>query len=368
MRYSRQNVFFPLYLNIHTLYGIVLVATALLFSSCDMLLSRSSASTEYYLAGEGSDRVILGDLFELLANEQDNGEEQFSVVREIANELLRLQEYGKLANFLTEWVARHPDNPYNSYLLLMCAYTYLKQDAPEVAVVYFERIVKNYPDLTVRGESIHLAALKKLIELVQKPEQQAWYYQELISRFPEKIDLGEAYFMLAQAYEKIGEWDSAIKTYTRFLPYYSSNIPGFPDAFNYAKNIVDFNNSPKDWTFDSLDSLVSAIKSALYTGNAARLRQYKAKINFFAKSWEQENSDTDYTADFYLADFLSGNRVRYAQELDPGSNANEAYLRTWGWSQMLSVWYLYFRKINFPADPEIHGRWEWTGVYYGERF
>ncbi|MDR1596788.1 MAG: tetratricopeptide repeat protein, partial [Treponema sp.] len=46
----------------------------------------------------------------------------------------------------------------------------------------------------------------------------------------------------------------------------------------------------------------------------------------------------------------------------------EAYLRTWGWSQYISTWYLYFRKINFPSDPEIHGRWEWAGIYYGEKF
>ncbi|MCI6442425.1 MAG: tetratricopeptide repeat protein, partial [Spirochaetia bacterium] len=45
----------------------------------------------------------------------------------------------------------------------------------------------------------------------------------------------------------------------------------------------------------------------------------------------------------------------------------EAYLRTTGWSNYVNVWYLYFRKVNFPADPEIHGRWEWAGIYYGEK-
>ena len=24
-------------------------------------------------------------------------------------------------------------------------------------------------------------------------------------------------------------------------------------------------------------------------------------------------------------------------------------------------------KVNFPADPEIHGRWEWAGIYFGEK-
>jgi len=349
---------------------LLIIIPFLLAVSCKARLSGPLAGTSgpYYLAGSGPDREILEDLFALLAAEPQAGEEQFSVVREIANEMLRLKQYGKLANFLTEWVSRHPDDPYNAYLLLMTAYIYVQQDAKPVAALYFDRIVKNYPDLTVRGESIHLVSLNKLLGLVDKPEQRVWYYQELISRFPDKVDLGQSYFMLAQAYERIGAWDSAIQTYTKFMPYYTSTIPGFPDALGYAKKIVDFYNSPKDWTFESLDTLLSAVKSALDAGSSVQLRKYRAKVNFFAKSWEQEEADTTNMAEFNLSDFMSGNRIRYAPTLDATSNANEAYLRTWGWSQRISTWYLYFRKINFPEDPEIHGRWEWAGVYYGEKF
>jgi len=304
----------------------------------------------------------------LLKTESGVGEERFVVVREIASELLKHNEFGKLAHFLTSWVARHPDDPYNGYLLLMTAYVYLQQDAAPVAAYYFDRIVKNYPDLIVRGESVHLVCLKKLIEIVDEPQQRVWYYKELISRFPDRIDPGAAYFMLAQAYEKIGEWDAAIRTYTKFLPYYESSIPGFPDAFSYAKKLVDFNNSPKDWSFETLPTLVDAVKAAMDKGSPATLRKYQAKVNFFSMSWEQEELDTNSLVEFNLSDFMIGNRIRYAAALDASSNANEAYLKTWGWTQRISTWYLYFRKINFPSDPEIHGRWEWAGIYYGEKF
>jgi tetratricopeptide (TPR) repeat protein len=325
-------------------------------------------SDSYYIVGTAKEKETLSDLFHLLELETKGGEEQFAVVREIGNELLRLEDYGRLTNFLTEWVDKHPEDPYDGYLLLMTAYTYLKEDAKPVAALYFNRIVKNYPDLMVQGQSIHLACLNKLIELVNKPEQRIWYYQELIARFPDKIDLGVAYFMLAQSYEQIGAWDAAIQTYTKFLPYYNSSIPGFPDAFGYAKKIVDFYNSPKDWSFETLDDLVKAIQSALDAGSSKLLNKYRAKVNFFAMSWEQENSDTTNMTEFNFSDFMSGNRIRYSPTVDSSSNANEAYLKTWGWSQRISTWYLYFRKINFPADPEIHGRWEWAGVYYGEKF
>ncbi|QQO11363.1 tetratricopeptide repeat protein [Breznakiella homolactica] len=323
---------------------------------------------DYYIVQDKRYQEIFTDLFELLSSEVSYGEEQFSIVREIANEYARIGEYGKLVNFLSYWVEKHPDDPYNAYHLFMIAYAYMQQEAYPVAALYFDLIIKNYPDLSIRGESIHLACLKQLIELGNKPDQRVWYYQELISRFSDNIDLGTAYFMLAQAYEAVGDWDAAIQNYTKFLPYYHTQIPGFPDAFGYAKQLVDFNNSPKDWTFESLSALVTAIKSAVNSGSSTRLERTMAKVNFFARSWEQEDEDNSGMAEFNLSDFMRGNRIRYADDLDESSNANEAYLRTWGWSQRISIWYLYFRKIYFPSDPEIHGRWEWAGVYYGEKF
>jgi tetratricopeptide (TPR) repeat protein len=338
-----------------------------LFFGCGIFQSAEPADA-YYLGVPQEHRTLIRDLFTLLENETISGEEQFSVVREIASEYVRLKEYHKLVNFLTSWSNKHPDDPYTAWYLFMTAYAYMQQDALPVAGLYFDLIIKNYPDLLIRGESIHFLALKQLITLVDNQEQLVWYYEELISRFSGKIDLGVTYFLLGQAYERIGEWNEALHTYTQFLPYYGTVIPGFPDAYTYAKQLVDFSNSPKDWTFENINSLVSAIQAALDAGNSARLWQYRAKVNFFARSWEQEDEDNAGMAEFNLSDFMRGNRIRYAPQLDAGSNATEAYLRTWGWSQYISTWYFYFRKIYFPSDPEIHGRWEWAGVYYGEKF
>jgi hypothetical protein len=321
----------------------------------------------YYLAGSRENRETLESLFGLLARETGSGEEQFVLVREIANVYLRLGEYGKLISFLGIRVNKNPGDPYNAYYLFMIAYGHIQQEAFPAAALYFDLVIKNYPDLQVQGRSVHLASLNQLITLVEEPEQRVWYYRELISRFSGQIDLGLAYFMLAQSYERIGEWNGAIQAYTQYLPYVGQVIPGFPNADTYAKQLVDFYNSPKNWTFENLNALVSAVKEALDTGSSSRLRQYRAKVNFFARSWEQEDTGGAGAAEFNLSDFMRGNRIRYAGQLDAGSHANEAYLRTWGWSQHISTWYLYFRKIYFPPDPEIHGRWEWAGVYYGEK-
>jgi hypothetical protein len=237
-----------------------------------------------------------------------------------------------------------------------------------VAALYFDMIIKNYPDLMVKGQSLHRECLNRMIRLGDNAEQQVNYYQALISRFPDEKTLGLDYFMLAQAYERIGEWNGAIQAYTQYLPYRGRTvIPGFPNADQYAKQLVAFNNSSKNWTFESLNALVGAVKGALDSGSSLRLWQCQAKVNFFARSWGEQETDDAGLSSFNLAIFMSGN-IRYADTLAAGSNANEAYLRTTGWARDISTWYLYFRKIYFPLDPEIHGRWEWAGVFYGEKF
>jgi tetratricopeptide (TPR) repeat protein len=349
------SVFFPL-----------LCAAAILLAGCGH--AAGSGTDPYYITGTEEQREVLRDLFGLLENETRPGPEQFAVALEIAGEYGKLKEYGRLINFLSARGAQNPDDPYTAYYVLMMAYAYNHQEAWEVAALYFDRIVKNYPDLQVQGESIHYIALNRLINLVSDQNQLVWYYEELLARFPEKIDSGQIYFLLGQAYEQIGEWNAALAAYTQFLPYYGTVIQGFPNAYTYAKQLVDFNNSPKDWTFESLNALVTAINRALQTGNDRLLWTYRAKVNFFDRSWGQEEDLLEGFSDFNLSGFMRGNQIRFSPELDEGSNASEAYLRTWGWSLSITTWYLYFRKINFPPTPEIHGRWEWAGVYYGEKW
>ena len=379
----------------HSIFLILLVITSTAFlSECGMIKKTTSAlgfsdanqgdssntvinprdispRDPYYTSGNREEQDNLENYFTLLMSEVDSSQEQFAVVREIANTYVKQKEYSKLINFLSLRIHQNPEDPYNSYYLFMTAYAYQQMDADPVAALYFDMIVRNYPDLAVLGKSIHLACLNQLITLVDNPLQREWYYEELISRFLDQIDPGSSYFMLGQTYEDTGDWNNAIKAYTQYLSYLGSDVPGFPNADVYAKQLVDFNNSAKDWSFENLNTLVNDVKAALDIGSSNRLWQYHAKANFFTRTWEQEDTYEGGIAGhavFNLSDFMLGNRIRYADNLDVSSNANEAYLRTWGWSQYISTWYLYFRKIYFPLDPEIHGRWEWAGIYYGEKF
>ena len=321
----------------------------------------------YFITGSKEDREKFIELFNQLEREEQGSEDEFAVTREVAVSYARLKDYDRLIHFLNSRTINNTGDHYNGYYFLMIAFAYIQQDSEPIAAQYFDLIVNNYPDLTINEESIHLVCLRNLINLNKKPERQVWYYKELISRFPDQIDLGTAYFLLGQASEQIGDWNGAIHAYTNYLPFTGTIISGFPDADQYARQQVDFSRSPKDWTMESLPALRAAVQDALDDGSPYTLMRYQAKVNFFARSWEQVENESSRMAVSNIAMFMAG-RIRYSSTLE-APTATEAYLRTTGWSSIsMQTWYLYFRKIYFPQNPEIHGRWEWAGIYYGEKF
>jgi tetratricopeptide (TPR) repeat protein len=296
-------------------------------------------------------------------------EGRYTAINTIAEDLFSAKNYNQLILFLTDYVEKAPDDIYNAYWLLMTAYAYLELNAPPVAEYYFDRIIKTCGDLIVQGESVHFICLRNLIKISKDPGTRIVYFTELINRFFDNINPAEVYFRLASEYEKLGEWDMALKSYTDFLAQQDSQalqIAGVSDPYSYARNLVTFNNSPKDWTFDSLDTLANAVKIALADNNYAALERYKSKSNFFAMSWKQDELDRNSQRAFSIRNYMAGRQISFSQSLDAASNPNEAYLRTWGWG-VIADWYFYFRKVDFPVDPDIHGKWEWAGIYFGEK-
>ncbi|MCL2410887.1 MAG: tetratricopeptide repeat protein [Treponema sp.] len=354
---------FLLFIKITVLLSVFLFAV-----SCENFSANNSGINPHHITGSRENREKLVELFNLLKMEQPGSEGEFTVIREIAGNLARHNEYDRLIHFLGGRTLNNPGDPYNSFYFMMIAFAHIQQGSEPIAALYLDLIVNNYPDLIINDESIHLISLRHIIHLNDNPERQVWYWEELISRFPEQIDLGQAYFMLGQARERVGDWNGAIAAYTNFLPHSEGTIiAGFPNAAQYARQQVDFSRSARDWTFENLNALRTAVQSAISTNNPRRLQGYKASVNFFYRSWQGNEIVNTRMPSLFLPHFWN-NQVRFAPELDPLSNPTEAFLRTTGWSQGLPTWYFYFRRIHFPQDPSVHGRWEWAGIYYGERF
>ena len=324
---------------------------------------------------EGPSYVHVGDadrnreitrLLAVLDSPESSPERRFVAVGEVSRILAAEGRRPRQLLFLTSYVEDHPRDPYNAYYLAIVAATYRDGGAVPVAVHYYDRILKNHPDLLIDGRSIHLTCLDALIDLVDTPERQVVYYKEIIGRFPDDIDLGLSHYYLARAYEQLGEWEQAIQAYATFLQYPEAEIPGHPNAYLTIKEKVDFHYSDKSWVVRDLDTLVRLVTDAMSRRDTVTLRRLQAKRYFFTTSWEQREATDQVVAPFDLSSF-SLFRVRFDQSLDVDSNAREAYLRTTGWSHRIQTWYLYFRRIDYRFDPEYDGLWEWAGIYFGEK-
>lgn len=308
---------------------------------------------------------MLRELLEQL--EEEIGAARFTLVSQISDILKAGGRPQRQILFLSQYVEENPQDPYNSYYLTGVAEAYAAMGAVSFARHYYERILNNHPDLIVGGGSIHFRCLSELIKLEESEEHLIRYYKNMIAQFEEEIDVGRYYYHLARAYEDVGAWDLSIQAYKRFLSYPDARIQEYPDAANDVRHKVAFYESAKDWTVGDLGVLVSEIKSALSRKDAKKLNLYKAKVNFTAKYWSQMVHYEEKAAYFDINSWLLKSRVLYKDELEQYSSPREAYLKTWNWQYHLEkTWYFAFRKVDFPADPEIDGRWEWTGIFFGE--
>jgi hypothetical protein len=348
----------------------VCCVTALALAGCGI------SSTRYYI-GALEQNQELRELFGLLAKEKE-AKNRFVLIQQIGHVLANSGKREKEILFLTTNVAQNPADVYNAYYLLMVAEAYKEAQAVPLAIHYYLRILKNHVDLFVDGQSIHLHCLQELIDLETRPESRIEYFKELISRFGGRpsVTLGSAYYYLAKAYDEVGEWSLAIQSYQRYLDSPDTEIPGVNDAYLKALEKVSFYFSPdKSWTVPDLDVLVNGVKDAINTKNVAKLRKFQSKVNFFARGWDQTaptgdaDGDTisEESADSNVGLYLMSSNPKIEGKLDVTSNEKEAYLKTTGWNFRPPTWFLFFRKVDFPADPDVNGQWEWAGIYFGEK-
>jgi len=320
--------------------------------------------------GDHQTKQELRALIRKLENENNAPETRFILNNQIINLYFENGAYQKMNLFLTTHVANHPEDQYNAYYLLLVAENYKTAEAYPFAVHYFERVLKNYSDLLLEGNrSVHYICLTNLVSMVDEPGIRVNYYKELLERFRDNIDKGATYYHLARTYEELGKWDLAMQHFKEYLKYPETTIKENPNAREQVTSAVAFYDMPKkDWTYENLDRLVAIIRDAIWRKNIRRLNSLRTGVGFFVRAWEDADSEQELELLNDLTIFFEqGKTVRSSAELDIDSNDKEAYLRTTGWGYRIPTWYLYFRMIEFPADPDIHGEWEWAGIYLGEK-
>ena len=176
--------------------GIILLS--LLIPTGCSLYKNLISTAPYYVVGDEKEKEELIKLSRAMNEQSDNPEINFILIQEISKILHAQGELEILNLFLTTYVEKNPMDPFNGYYLLMTAENYLESEAIPFAIHYFDRILKNYSDLRIRGHSIHYICLSNLIELEDTPHKKVIYYKELLSNFSNDIDKGSAYFYLSK--------------------------------------------------------------------------------------------------------------------------------------------------------------------------
>ncbi len=341
-------------------FGLLLGTAVLLLTGCGF-------SNSYFLSGEGKSRPVLSRMFAGLDSPSSKPVRRYIYMQEIVKVMRKTGKRRRLNLLLTDYVGRHPKDPYDAYYLYVVAENYVHMHAYPFADLYFSRVISGYPDLSLDGTSIDRKSLSQLVKYTNDPYRRITYYKELLSRFSKKIPTAPAYYHLAKSYQKVGEWSNEIQAYQNFLHQSNDTVPGVPNARKNATYLVDLYNYPnKDWAFSKLSDLVKAIRYAIDIRSVRLLSHYWAKVGFFARSWESSSQEAD---PLFLQDFavFMTPSVYVAPHLDIDSNSKEAYLKTGGWSYRIPTWYFYFRKINFPEDPNLQGKWVWAGIFFGHK-
>ncbi|TFH05481.1 MAG: tetratricopeptide repeat protein, partial [Spirochaetales bacterium] len=243
------------------------------------------------------------------------------------------------------------------------------EGAGALAIHYFERVVQGYADVISKGISTRQRALTQLVDLAPDAERRARCYEILIDEYGDRMDRGLLYYRLGNTYEELGQWDAAIAAFRQFANHPESSIPGEPNAHRTITDRIKFYDSSKDWTVATAEDLRRVITWAIANKDSRTLLRYQSDVSFFTRSWEQDFEDPNATPMWDLGELLRNSRRIYVDpELAVDTEGDEAYLYTYNWGGLrIRTWYLYFRRVYFPADPEIHGTWEWAGIYLGER-
>lgn len=346
---------------------------ALIALVCALCLTSCGFSHSFYLSHEGSERPTLRKMFADVKTAGNHPRHRFLYMQEIIKILRKTKHPRRLNLLLTDYVARHRTDPYDAYYLYVVAQDYLHAQAVPFADFYLRRVISGYPNLDVNGTSIDYISLSELVKLTPNPYRRISYYKEMLSRFSAHGRKAADLYALAQSYQQVGEWRNEVQAYENFLQQPNGTVPGKPNARQTATDFVNLYNYPDvTWAYSNLNELIARIRYAIELRSVGLLSHYWAKVGFFARSWESLDAwdrGARLLVPLFLRDFsvFMTPSVYVAPRLDVNSNSREAYLKTGGWSYRIPTWYLYFKKINFPANPKIQGKWEWAGIYFGHK-
>lgn len=338
---------------------LILLASTLLLLSCNKKSEKWISRYPFRLNEQTHDQLET-----IFLDENITSEYRLMLLNHILPEVEKKADIPTINLIISDIINKYPEDPYLGYYYYLIGFNWEKLEMNDLANQYYHYAVNNTQDILVQGESLHLNCFQNLLDTTVDPSFKIYLSELLISKFSDRISLGLYHYVLGRNYEKLGDWSTAYNHYRQFLYYPNTTIPDEPNAYEKVHRKVKLYDSYSSPAFPTLDSVLYSVKNAISSRDFALLDTYKSN-NFFIMSWTQEQEKLILNPDMPFKSY-SQRIISYSPSIEQFSNDEEAYLMTWGWSFRVHYWYFNFKKIDFPPDPEINGKWEFAGVYLGK--
>ena len=308
-------------------------------------------------------------------------------------------EIQRLDDIFLSYLVAQPKDTYNAYYLYNIAGHYIERGEKPMGLWLLRSMYRQFPDLRLsKHPSVHylildtlgrmetnlderIAAIQKILAFDELPyKSESSLASSLANESSDKkmagrgvwlYRLGSSYEMKAAQLLDNSERHSgnenlqaAMEFYRQFLSLGVASVPEEPNARKIVTGKLNIYRARRNWyTNPDLKNLIRKIQDAIQQNNVRAVLYYQANGFFVLSSGYRDNLERN-AINIYLPNFL-GKGIQFGS-VAPESSNQEAWLYSTNWPFDLSTWYLYFRRIRYPADPEIDGNWEWGGIYLGD--
>ncbi|OHD25029.1 MAG: hypothetical protein A2086_00550 [Spirochaetes bacterium GWD1_27_9] len=282
---------------------------------------------------------------------------------------LELGETKKLIRFLGELSVTEKDPLFCSFLFFLISDLYWANDMKESSILYMMKIYRGAYFLTYENQPIGYVIALRIVNGDCSFNIKEKMYTLLLEEYKDIIDIPYTLYEFAKLYKQNYDMKTAIKIMQQIVDL-SSKYKNIEENINLAeiKQEINFYLMKKNWIYGDLKTLINKIKYAIQTKNEFLLTQYVSKTGFKVILSQKTNQQSwDYN-DLSIGERFS-DRIIFSSNLEEFSSDSEAYLKTENWNfPQMTIWYFYFKKVDYPYDEKINGGWEWKGIYFGELF
>ena len=244
-----------------------------------------------------------------------------------------------------------------------------KVELRSLARYYYERVVSGYGDVRIGEVSLRKPRSSSSYDSA-RPGRPRQVLPDAARGIRATGRTGLLYYRLAENLELLGEWEAVYEAYRNVLRYPDLRFPVNRTRIGPSRIAWSSTTARRTGPSDRRRPPAHHHVGAREQGHAhARPLPGRRELLHTELGAGFRRSEHDTALGYRGAPASHETRAQHRpREVDIDADGDEAYLWTYGWGGLrIRTWYLYFRKVHFPPDPEIHGTWEWAGIFLGER-